>query len=217
MIMRPPRHCTFCDIIHGAAEVSICYEDSRAIAFMDVQPVNNGHVLVVPREHYESITEVPPELALHLFKIAMDLGTAVRRVADTEAMNIVVNSGAAAGQDEPHYHVHLIPRREGDGFDIPLPFGGSAMPDRTILDAYAARIIAAMRDRDPITAAAMDRTVAIPVFEESGPMRSGSERADTSHVRGHTSQADGWRPREGAHGEVVPESFSESKEPGSDE
>jgi len=44
-------HCTFCDLIHGAAEVSICHEDSDAIAFMDIQPVNNGHVLVVPREH----------------------------------------------------------------------------------------------------------------------------------------------------------------------
>src|SRR5262249_34884006 len=105
-------------------------------------------------------------------------------------------------------------RRHGDGFDIPLPFGGSAMPDRTILDAYAVRIIAALRD--PVTAAA-ERTVAIPVFEESGPMRSGSERAPKSHVPGHTAPADGWRPREGAHGEVLPESFSESTEPRSDE
>ena len=48
-------HCTFCDLIHGAAEVSICHEDADAIAFMDIQPVNNGHVLVVPREHYESL------------------------------------------------------------------------------------------------------------------------------------------------------------------
>jgi len=214
MIKRRIAHCTFCDMIHGAAEVSICHEDSQAIAFMDVQPVNNGHVLVVPREHYESVADVPRDLALHLFKITMDLGDAVRRVAGTDALNIVVNSGIEAGQDEPHYHVHLIPRRQGDGFEIPLPFGGSAMPDRTILDAYAARIIAALRD--PIKAAA-ERTVAIPVFEESGPMRSGSERAERSHVRGHTSQADGWRPREGAHGEVLPESFSESKEPRGDE
>src|SRR5262249_14630054 len=54
--------------------------------------------------------------------------------------------GEEAGQDEPHFHVHLIPRRTGDGFDIPLPFDGSSMPDRTVLDAYAARIIAALRD-----------------------------------------------------------------------
>jgi len=61
-------------------------------------------------------------------------------------MNIVVNSGAAAGQDEFHYHIHVIPRRDGDGFDVPLPFANSEMPDRQHLDAMAARIIAANCD-----------------------------------------------------------------------
>jgi histidine triad (HIT) family protein len=209
MIMRKTTHCTFCDLIHGAAEVSICHEDARALAFMDVQPVNNGHVLVVPREHYESLADVPADLALHLFKVTMELASAVRAVSGTDALNIVVNSGRAAGQDEPHYHVHIIPRCEGDGFDVPLPFGGSPMPDRTILDAYAARIIAALRD--PMKAAAVERTVAVPVFEESGPMVSGSERAGARHVRGQTSRADGWRQREGAHGEILPESFAQSE------
>ena len=76
----------------------------------------------------------------------MRLAAAIRRVTGCEGLNIVVNSGAAAGQDEPHYHVHIIPRRANDGFDIELPFGGSAMPDRTMLDAVAAQLIAAMRD-----------------------------------------------------------------------
>src|SRR5919109_311324 len=130
------RHCTFCDLIHGAGEVSICYEDGDAIAFMDIQPVNAGHVLVVPRRHYETIEEIPSELAAHLFRIATRLVPAVKKVANAEGMNIVVNSGSAAGQDEPHYHVH----------DIPLPFQGSEMPDRTLLDATAVRIMTALRD-----------------------------------------------------------------------
>lgn len=138
--------CTFCDLIQGAAEVSICHEDSDSIAFMDIQPVNNGHVLVVPRKHYDSLFEVPAELGLHLFKVTMELAGAVRKVTGSEDMNIVVSSGEAAGQDEPHYHIHIIPRRLDDGFDIPLPFGGSAMPDRTLLAAYAARIVTALRD-----------------------------------------------------------------------
>src|SRR6188508_3138422 len=62
------RNCTFCDLLHGAGEVSICYEDRDAIAFMDIQPVNAGHVLVVSRRHYESLEDVPAELAMHLFK-----------------------------------------------------------------------------------------------------------------------------------------------------
>jgi histidine triad (HIT) family protein len=142
----PDVHCTFCDLIHGAAEVSICYEDADAIAFMDIQPVNAGHVLVVPRQHYASLVDIPPDLAMHLFKVTMQLAHVIRKVTSWEGMNIVVNSGKAAGQDVFHYHVHLIPRVEGDGFDVPLPFGGSTMPDRTLLDAMAVRIIAALRD-----------------------------------------------------------------------
>src|SRR5438477_8185076 len=121
------RHCTFCDLIHGAGEVSICYEDADSIAFMDVQPVNTGHVLVVSRTHYENLEDVPAELAMHLFLVASKLVPAVKKVANAEGINVVVNSGAAAGQDEQHYHVHVIPRTNGDGFDIPLPFAGSSM------------------------------------------------------------------------------------------
>ncbi|HSA55177.1 MAG TPA: HIT family protein [Gemmatimonadaceae bacterium] len=140
------QHCIFCELIHGGGEVSICYEDSEAIAFMDIQPVNLGHVLVVPREHHESLNDVPPSLAMHLFEVALQLGPIIRRVSGSDDLNIVVNSGEAAGQNVFHYHVHLIPRRNGDGFDVPLPFPDSRMPDRTILDAMAARIIAELRD-----------------------------------------------------------------------
>lgn len=144
------RHCTFCDLIHGAGEASICYEDADAVAFMDIQPVNTGHVLVVPRRHFERIEDVPSDLSTHLFRVAIRLAPAVKRVANAEGLNIVVNSGSAAGQDEPHYHVHVIPRCAGDGFDVPLPFAGSSMPDRTQLDATAVRIMTELRD--PVSA-----------------------------------------------------------------
>ncbi|MEP6618731.1 MAG: HIT family protein [bacterium] len=138
--------CPFCDLIHGAGEVSMCYEDADVVGFMDIQPVNAGHVLVVPREHFESLDDIPPALAMHLFEVAMDLAPIVKQVARADALNVVVNSGAAAGQDVFHYHVHVIPRKVGDGFEVPLPFAGSEMPDRTVLDVHAARIIAAYRD-----------------------------------------------------------------------
>jgi histidine triad (HIT) family protein len=144
--MLADRQCTFCDLIHGAGEVSICYEDGEAIAFMDIQPVNAGHVLVVSRRHYENLEDVPVELAMHLFRVATKLVPAVKKVSNAEGINIVVNSGSAAGQDEPHYHVHVIPRCAEDGFDIPLPFAASTMPDRTLLDATAVRIMTALRD-----------------------------------------------------------------------
>ena len=88
--------------------------------------MNNGHVLVVPREHYESWLDVPggsrpPSLPGH----DASSPAAVRQSPDPRTLNIVGEQRPAAGQDEPHYHVHIIPRREGDGFDIPLPFSGS--------------------------------------------------------------------------------------------
>ena len=124
----------------------MCFEDADVVAFMDIQPVNAGHVLVVPREHFESLEDIPHGLAMHMFEVAMELAPVVKQVAGAGGLNIVVNSGAAAGQDVFHYHVHVIPRSQEDGFDIPLPFGGSEMPDRTVLDMNAARIIAAFRD-----------------------------------------------------------------------
>ncbi len=145
-MVKPRAECIFCDLIRGAAEVSVCYEDAAAIAFMDVQPVNAGHVLVVPREHFETLHDLPHALAMHLFEVAMRIAPVIRRVAGAEDMNIVVNSGAHAGQNVFHYHVHLIPRSAGDGFDIPLPFNGSTMPHRTLLDAIAAQISAALND-----------------------------------------------------------------------
>ena len=64
--------CPFCDLIRGAGEVSMCYEDADVVAFMDVQPVNAGHVLVVPREHFQGLDDIPHSLAMHLFEVAME-------------------------------------------------------------------------------------------------------------------------------------------------
>jgi hypothetical protein len=161
------------------------------------------------------VLDVPQELGLHLVRITMRLTAAIRRVTGCEDFNIVVNSGAAAGQDEPHYHVHIIPRREGDGFDIPLPFNGSEMPDRTVLDAYAARIISALRDPMRIDAAEgetdgdgdghSERVVTVPLFNESSskkPSQAPQPSAERRPAR--------WRVREGAHGELLYEPLSDT-------
>lgn len=139
-------HCSFCDIVRGAAEVSIVYEDAQALAFLDIQPVNTGHMLVVPKEHYETISDVPREIGQHLYDVTMRLVPVLQRVAGTPDINIVVSSGKEAGQDVFHYHMHLIPRKANDGFEVPLPFPNSTMPAREQLDACAARIISALRD-----------------------------------------------------------------------
>src|SRR5437588_9430823 len=97
-----PPSCSFCDILQGAAEVSMCYEDADVVGFMDIQPVNAGHVLVIPRKHFESLEDIPHATAMHLFEVAMQLAPIVKQVAGADGMNVVVNSGAAAGQDVFH-------------------------------------------------------------------------------------------------------------------
>jgi histidine triad (HIT) family protein len=208
-------HCTFCDLVRGAGEVSACYEDADAVAFMDIQPVNPGHVLVVPREHHESFFDVPRELGVHLFAVTMRVAAAVKRVTQCEGMNIIVSSGAAAGQDELHYHVHIIPRRKGDGFDVPLPFDGSEMPDRTLLDATAARIVAALRDpmRHERTAQTRSGDAGRRSRGEARPAARPETRAGrrTRSDRGGSNGGRGGSMRgsrtgtEGAHGEMLRE------------
>ena len=209
-------HCTFCDLIQGSAEVSVCHEDADSIDFMDIQPVNAGHVLVVTRAHYQSLLDVPREIGEHLFHVTMRLAGAIRRVTGTADLNIVVNSGPAAGQDEPHYHVHIIPRRVGDGFNIELPFGGSSMPDRTMLDAVAAQLIAAMRDpmkengakgtggqsrrvgdvtpesADPLAA----KTIEMPVAELFAAKTQEIPAAEIARMRANTTPSPAVRPIE---------------------
>jgi histidine triad (HIT) family protein len=208
--------CTFCDLIRGAAEVSVCHEDAESIAFMDIQPVNAGHVLVVPRAHYNSLLDVPPEIGMHLFQVTMRLAGAIRRVTGCDDMNIVVNSGAAAGQDEPHYHVHIIPRRENDGFSIDLPFAGSAMPDRTLLDACAVQLIAAMRDPMKTGSSGGRKkplTQTLPEFPSPKPRKPARRAAPEREVNvrravegvstGNPAELGVWRVQEGPHGELV--------------
>ena len=122
------------------------YEDAVAIAFLDIQPVNPGHVLVVPRDHYEYVQDIPRRVGAHLFDVATKLIPVIQAASGASDMNIIVNSGTAAGQNVMHYHIHLIPRREGDGFDVPLPFPGSMMPNREQMEAMAARIGSMLRD-----------------------------------------------------------------------
>jgi hypothetical protein len=148
----------------------------------------------------------------------MRLANAIRKVSGTSALNIVVNSGAEAGQDEPHYHVHIIPRRAGDGFDIPLPFDASQMPDRTVLDAYAAQIIAALRDpmRDEPegstgeTNAHVERAMTVPTYRESPARSPVVDRAAPQTDDGTDSAR--WRINEGPHGELKYEPNADSRD-----
>ena len=110
--------CVFCRIVKGEIPAHKVYEDEHVVAFLDIYPINPGHTLIVPKEHYERLEDVPPEVLAAMMRAAARLAPAVLRATGAEGYNLVVNVGRAAGQEIMHVHLHLIPRRSGDGCKI---------------------------------------------------------------------------------------------------
>ncbi len=107
--------CVFCRIIRGVEPAVIVYSDEYAVAFLDIAPVAPGHTLVVPRLHAERPEQLPPDHLCGLMRAAARVAPAVVEAVGAEGYNLLVNAGRAAGQVIMHVHVHIIPRRRGDG------------------------------------------------------------------------------------------------------
>jgi histidine triad (HIT) family protein len=138
-VTMPP--CIFCDIIRGQSSASVVYADEQALAFMDIQPVIPGHLLVIPRAHAAYLAELDADTGAHLFRVGMTLAAAMRRSAlRCEGINFFLADGEAAGQDVFHVHLHVLPRFPGDGFGLRFPPGYWDRPSRDTLDAQAAQI-----------------------------------------------------------------------------
>ena len=105
--------CVFCDIARGSASAFTVYEDERLIGFLDVRPLFPGHVLLIPREHVETLPELPTELVQPLFETAQRMCRAVERAMNAEGTFVAINN--VVSQSVPHLHVHVVPRRKGDG------------------------------------------------------------------------------------------------------
>jgi histidine triad (HIT) family protein len=111
----PDMSCIFCRIVDGDLPSRTVYETDDAVAFLDANPLAAGHTLVVPREHYETVGELPPETAGAVFEAVSAVTPRVERATDADGTTVAVNNGAAAGQEVPHTHVHVVPRFDGDG------------------------------------------------------------------------------------------------------
>jgi histidine triad (HIT) family protein len=136
-MMAPMSDCLFCKIVAGEIPATLVHEDERTIAFMDINPVVRGHLLVVPRAHSHDLTEIDPEdLAATLRSAQALVGKAMRGLG-AEGANVVNNCGSAAGQTVFHFHVHVVPRTAGDGFHVPL---GGPPGDREEIAAAAEAI-----------------------------------------------------------------------------
>ena len=106
--------CPFCSIASGKATASIVYEDAAIIAFMDLNPANVGHTLVVTKEHWENIYEVPEIVLAEIAAVVKKVSGAVKKTVGAEGISILQLNGRAAGQSVMHFHVHVIPRFRGD-------------------------------------------------------------------------------------------------------
>jgi histidine triad (HIT) family protein len=110
------RNCIFCRIVAGEIPACRVYEDELVLAFLDIAPINPGHLLVIPKEHHTSAGTIPEETAGRMFRVGARLGVACRRALDMDGYNLHLADGTAAGQVVMHAHLHVVPRGVEDGF-----------------------------------------------------------------------------------------------------
>ena len=128
--------CIFCAIVERRAEGSFVHEDADVVAVMDLTPVNDGHVLVMPRAHLPQLADLSPDLAGHVVQVAQRVAAALRRSGvPCEGVNLFLADGEAASQEVMHAHLHVFPRYAGDGFRIEADW---RVRPRAELDAVAA-------------------------------------------------------------------------------
>lgn len=138
--------CVFCHILNEVAPASFVYRDSVCSAFMDIQPVNAGHLLVIPNAHLASLADLDDDTTGHLMRVARRLVIAVRAAGGfrCEGVNLFVADGEVAGQEVFHVHLHVIPRYRGDGFGLQFGPHYLELPPRGELERAAAQIRSAL-------------------------------------------------------------------------
>lgn len=139
--------CIFCKIVRREAPASIVRDDPSTLAFLDIQPMNPGHVLVIPKAHAAYIEDLPPAAVGPILEASKDISRALRTSGiRCEAVSFYLANGKEAGQEVFHVHMHVIPRWRGDGLGLRVRPDRRRIADREELDRLAAQIRAA-RDR----------------------------------------------------------------------
>ena len=134
--------CVFCRIVAGTADASVVYKDDRLLAFCDVNPVNAGHLLIIPKIHSVGLADLDESDGSRMFIIAQRLAAAVRSSGlRCEGVNLFLADGKAAGQEVFHVHLHVFSRYVGDFFHLD---SGQRRASRRDLDEIAARVRAVL-------------------------------------------------------------------------
>lgn len=106
--------CVFCEIVSGSSPAEKIYENDSVLAFLDINPMNFGHTLIIPKEHYPDFSSVPVKVMCEIIIAAKALAPALKIAVNADGYNLVVNNGEAAGQSVYHFHFHVIPRFNSD-------------------------------------------------------------------------------------------------------
>ena len=129
--------CVFCRIVAGRIPSTRIYEDELVLAFMDIGQVNPGHALVAVKKHAENLYELDDAQAAAVQRAAARVARAIRDAFNPQGLSVYQANGRAAGQTVFHYHIHLVPRQDGDGMALTWPVRN---PPRDELEKHAARI-----------------------------------------------------------------------------
>jgi histidine triad (HIT) family protein len=139
-------NCVFCKLLSGELEVSLVHQDNLCSAFMDIQPVNPGHMLVVPNRHAPYLADLKEEEGAQMFRLARRLAAALRRSdVKCEGVNFFLADGESAGQEVFHAHLHVFPRYRGDGFGFVFSAEYAQKPERKALNEIAEQVKNALR------------------------------------------------------------------------
>lgn len=125
------QNCIFCKIANGGIPSATLYEDGDFRVILDLGPASKGHALILPKDHFTNLHELPEELTAKAFILAKKMADKLAEVLQCDGINIVQNNGAPAGQTVFHFHVHLIPRYEGDSVGITWEPGSLSDDERT--------------------------------------------------------------------------------------
>ncbi|MCP4328501.1 MAG: HIT family protein [Alphaproteobacteria bacterium] len=106
--------CIFCKIVAGGIPCFKLYEDDDTLAFMDINPANEGHSLAIIKAHYQDIHKVPEELIAACVKTAKRVAAGIEKALSPDGLNLIQANGPGALQSVPHFHIHILPRRMGD-------------------------------------------------------------------------------------------------------
>lgn len=112
------RRLYFCKIANGEIPANALYEDDLVKVIFDLSPASEGHVLILPKSHYDDVYSLDDDTAAHIFKVAVKIANAMKKSLNIDGLNIVQNNGEAAGQTVFHFHMHIIPRYTDDTVNI---------------------------------------------------------------------------------------------------